>query len=311
MAFYKAGHMGGGKRVLQHFDGGGFVQPLNSFNSAVTMPIVDSAGSLVQGVSKAFTAQNDFNAANPGNDPRVSQQYGTVVQNQANQNALAAALQAQMNGQGPNPAQAQFQQNAAQIGKQQAGAIASAKGVSPALAAQLASQSGSSAMQDSAGKAATLAAQQQLGAEGELGGVYGNIGQEALGQQQVTQQGILGATNINANVAAQNTDAINKTTGGLLNGAGAALGLAHGGKVPRHPLMFLAGGSVPGKAEVEGDSLKNDKVPAMLSPGEVVVPRSLVHNPDRAADFIRAINEKGSRPKSYGDVLKSRKGAKK
>lgn len=35
------------------------------------------------------------------------------------------------------------------------------------------------------------------------------------------------------------------------------------------------GGKVEGKAEVMGDSPRNDKVPAMLSPGEIVVPRTV------------------------------------
>ena len=36
---------------------------------------------------------------------------------------------------------------------------------------------------------------------------------------------------------------------------------------------FKPGGKVGGKARKSGDSLKNDTVPAMLSPGEVVIPR--------------------------------------
>lgn len=38
---------------------------------------------------------------------------------------------------------------------------------------------------------------------------------------------------------------------------------------------FRSGGQVPGHAPVHGDSPRNDIVPAMLSPGEQVVPRSL------------------------------------
>jgi hypothetical protein len=57
--------------------------------------------------------------------------------------------------------------------------------------------------------------------------------------------------------------------------------------------MFAAHGSmVPGKAEVSGDSYKNDKVPAILSPGEVVIPRSVMQskNPaEGAAKFVQAI----------------------
>lgn len=39
---------------------------------------------------------------------------------------------------------------------------------------------------------------------------------------------------------------------------------------------FADGGMVPGAAAVSGDSLRNDTVPAMLSPGELVVPRSVM-----------------------------------
>lgn len=42
------------------------------------------------------------------------------------------------------------------------------------------------------------------------------------------------------------------------------------------PICMDDGGKVPGKAEVPGDSMLNDKVPAMLSPGEVVMPRTMV-----------------------------------
>ncbi len=42
------------------------------------------------------------------------------------------------------------------------------------------------------------------------------------------------------------------------------------------------GGHVPGKAKVSGDSLKNDTVPTMLSPGEMVIPRSVMNEEDPA-----------------------------
>jgi hypothetical protein len=50
------------------------------------------------------------------------------------------------------------------------------------------------------------------------------------------------------------------------------------------------GGSVDGQAKVSGDSTKNDTVPAMLSPGEIVIPRSHVGSPDKAAQFLNALN---------------------
>lgn len=52
------------------------------------------------------------------------------------------------------------------------------------------------------------------------------------------------------------------------------------------------GGGVPGQAKVNGDSLKNDTVPAMLSPGEVVIPRHVMQSkdpPKAAAEFVRQV----------------------
>jgi hypothetical protein len=54
----------------------------------------------------------------------------------------------------------------------------------------------------------------------------------------------------------------------------APAGYDHGGKIPGHPM-------------VPGDSPKNDFVHAMLSPGEVVLPRSVASNPSGAKDFVQ------------------------
>lgn len=60
-------------------------------------------------------------------------------------------------------------------------------------------------------------------------------------------------------------------------------------------------GSVPGTAPHAGDDYKNDKVPAMLSPGEVVVPRSVIADgPQAAAHFVtKASNDKNYNAETY------------
>jgi hypothetical protein len=45
-------------------------------------------------------------------------------------------------------------------------------------------------------------------------------------------------------------------------------------------LGLAEGGIVPGSARAPGDNAKNDVVPALLSPGEAVIPRSLMANPE-------------------------------
>lgn len=72
-------------------------------------------------------------------------------------------------------------------------------------------------------------------------------------------------------------------------------------KMPKDKNMKSEGGHVPGKATVKGDSLKNDTVPAMLSPGEVVIPRSVMSSQDPAsgaAKFVEAVLAKHSMKKS-------------
>jgi hypothetical protein len=116
--------------------------------------------------------------------------------------------------------------------------------------------------------------------------------------------------------------------GGGGGGLGAlALLAANGGEIPDHlhhmanlyhpdfggKLMELKakGGSVPGKAEVPGNSYKNDTVPAMLSPGEIVLPRTVTQSQDpvkAAADFVaEKLKEKqgsGNHTSDFHDALK-------
>lgn len=93
--------------------------------------------------------------------------------------------------------------------------------------------------------------------------------------------------------------------GGALSGIMSLIALAHGGPVPTD---FVTGGPVGGKARVQGDSPTNDTVPAMVSPGEVVLPRSVVQGPDmekKVLEFLRHLKK----PKGgYGSVVESRKG---
>ncbi len=63
---------------------------------------------------------------------------------------------------------------------------------------------------------------------------------------------------------------------------------------------FRGGGSVKAgsekeKATVKGDSYANDKIKAVLSEGEVVLPRSVMNSKDpvrSSADFVRKVMAK-------------------
>lgn len=76
---------------------------------------------------------------------------------------------------------------------------------------------------------------------------------------------------------------------------------AHGGEID-----FRDGGPVPGRARVAGDDPRNDTVPARVSPGEIVLPRSVAQAedaPDQAAAFVDAIRKKKAPETGYGKVL--------
>ncbi|HUV46047.1 MAG TPA: hypothetical protein VMW45_03155 [Dehalococcoidia bacterium] len=68
---------------------------------------------------------------------------------------------------------------------------------------------------------------------------------------------------------------------------------------------FAQGGVVPGTAPTKGDSLLNDKILAMLSPGEFVVPRSIAMMPGMS-DFLAQLIKTGGLPQlGLGGVVKS------
>jgi hypothetical protein len=101
-------------------------------------------------------------------------------------------------------------------------------------------------------------------------------------------------------------------SGGGGGGAGiaslAAL-LSKGGQIP-FSNKLLKGGTVPGKAEVQGNSPKNDTQPTLLSPGEEVLPRSVTmakDAPERAAEFVRHLQKNKEKKGGYEKVTSSRK----
>lgn len=94
-------------------------------------------------------------------------------------------------------------------------------------------------------------------------------------------------------------------------GAGFSLGKGIGNSVNSAFKMLAAksGGKVPGKANVSGDSKENDVVPTLLSPGEIVVPRSKAKDPEMAKEFIEALKKSKEKKEGggagYSKVLKA------
>lgn len=275
-------------------------------------------GNSVQTPSNTAQAQQNFNDTQGA----LGQQQAFVqalmgVNGLGNQQNVYNQLQGVANGTGPNPAQAMLNNATGQNIAQQASLMGSQRGVNqnPGLLARQAAMQGANLQQQAVGQGAGLQAQQSLNALGALGDISG--------QQIAEQQGGLGALNQAAqgergqtlnSIAGQNSAATgiaNGSGGNVLSGVGGAIGtgvgkvlgglFAEGGQVGANTpgsmqsfagqhLMGMAHGSkVPGKPEVKGDSYKNDKVPAMLSPGEIVVPRSHAADPKKAAAFAAAV----------------------
>lgn len=294
------------------------------FNGTGTTPGVFGGGTFQADPAKfnlpGFQQQNQQAGANSqmalsGQAPTIDQGQSNAVNGQQSQ--LAGMLMNQAQGNGPNPIQQQLQQNT-QANVANAYAMAAShpnNGGNARNAAEQAAQ----ANQMAAGQGAQLMAQQQLNAQGQLGGLLGQqrsqdlgvAGQQAqlqqnqfqLGNQaalgwsgqqlqgdQAQQQGQIAQQQLQSgnynHSADDNQKATGAVVGGILGagstGLGAAMGKAHGGLIPGH-------------AAVTGNSPRNDTVPSLLSPGEIVLPRSVTQSADapaKAKAFLEAIKKK-------------------
>lgn len=228
----------------------------------------------------------------------------------ARQEALYSQFLAMSQGQGPSLAQGQLQQ-ATDQNIRQAMALGQAQqgqGLGYASALRNIADQGAAARQQMAGQSALIRNQEQMQALGAMGGLGGQMMGGALQQQGMGAQTALGYDQMRAQIEAQNQAAKRQFAGSILNAGGGLLsmamgkppGMAYGGMVPG----YACGGEAPGKMARGGpvDSEKNDTVPAMLSPGEIVIPRSVTLAPDapeRAAAFVAAIMEhRKSMPRS-------------
>jgi hypothetical protein len=165
----------------------------------------------------------------------------------------------------------------------------SAAGVDPMAQRRNIGNATAGVEQRAAGQAETLRAQTKQQAQEQLAGIYSAQG--SLDAQQAAEQAAARQGRREANQ--EITDTANRVNNNIYSGYAQAIGtiagLAGGGQK-----KLSNGGPVPGKALVFGDDSANDTVPAMLSPGEIVLPRSVTHaeNPEAAAAaFVQAVKE--------------------
>lgn len=274
---------------------------------------VDPIGSRIQ------LDQTDYNAS--------LQQAINRSQNfqDADYNKLISALQSQASGSGPSVAQEMLGRSLDKNIGAAASMASSQRGTNPALAARMAMNAQQQAMTDTSGQMAALRAQEMLSAQNQLGGVLGQRGalqnqnlstlgnlsnqynqlqlQNALGAQGMTMQN----QQFNTEMARENERNRQKQIGTLydnmMKAGSMALGGGGGGGgfggIPTGPGGKMSGAAMAEGGLVPGDHPSNDIVPAMLSPGEIVLPRSVTQAPDaakRAMAFVEAIkNSKGKK----------------
>jgi hypothetical protein len=255
---------------------------------------------------------------------------------------LADLVGARARGEGVSVAELMLRQQTDQLQNQQAGLVASQRGMNPALQRRLITQQAANAQQQMNAQGALLRAQEQQAAQALLGqqlggmrsqdqsmygtgaragleqtGMLGNLAQgdrdarfreEALRQQQAAyaSQRYGDVFRQAGEIAKPIASAVTGNPAFMMGGSSpmapgapntAAIPTGDYGPVgysPAYPINRAMGGMVPGYA-TGGDNPKNDVVPAWLSPGEAVIPRSIMQRPDApsaAAEFVAMLQER-------------------
>lgn len=250
------------------------------------------------GIANTLGVQNNFQASMPYQQNVLQQDVNQQAQIYGGQQSLAQALMAQMNGQGPNPAQTQFMQNQQSNIANAQGMIASQRGLNPALAARMGANAAAQANQQASMGSAIMQQQQQLAATSNLGNLYGQMQQGNIGYQNQYNNAFANAQGLNQKTQEGNTGRNAQLIGGLMNSGGGIAAAAAGA---------ATGGMIMGQANVPGDSKQNDTVDAKLSPGEIVIPRSKAHDPEKAKEFIDHLLKAKEKKGGYGEVVAARR----
>lgn len=245
----------------------------------------------------------------------LSQQLGAMGQGQGPSAATAmlqqqagdiAAQQAALMG-----SQRGASQNVGLVGRQSAQAGMQAQQRAGSQAAILRQQEQLSALEQLRQLSGQQVEQQRLGTA-QAGQAALQAQQQALAAQQAQEAQ-------RTAMAQQQEQTRGGIIGGLLGGLGAVAGSgvlggspvkkAEGGMIAQddqrppeekemdivslllqgQPSPMAEGALVPGHAKVDGDSYENDTVHALLSPGEIVVPRSAAKDPEKAAAFAKSV----------------------
>jgi hypothetical protein len=301
------------------------------------------APGLLQAALAQQNAGQDIQGANQSALTAQSNNYQTALQALANEGSLGQGLQGQQNTQANTVAAAQNAMQQFNAANQQSAAAANAGYQQQANATNTAAQNAvqqantglknqqtlynaqvpETVYNNQLGKATGVAqqnqnlasnytgqGQQNAGAVGGLlgtagtviGGIYGGPMGAAVGSQLGSEIG-----GSNGPPASANSQQY------APQGPGQSLNVAHGGEIPclcGGGMCMVHGGKVPGKAPMPGDHTANDVVPARLSPGEAVIPRSVVQqNPQQVHQLLAQSQQQpeGHNPQDVAALLQAMK----
>jgi hypothetical protein len=250
----------------------------------------------------------------------------------AEQSDLARALKAQAEGKTPSLAQQQYARALEASQAAAASQLASARGMSPAAAQRLLLTQQAAARTAAAGQSAQLRLQEQAQAQGMLGnllgqqrqqgllggqlaaGLYGTAAQQGMDQARLDQAARMGALGVEQ----QEQDRQQRMGGSFLQAGVAATSPffsemakrsqpAQPTTQPAQSAVKSKGGEIKGRSKFNGNTRSNDTVPALLSPGEIVLPRSVAQSedaPEKSKKFVEAIRaKKKPTPRDYIQAL--------
>jgi len=249
----------------------------------------DAARQIAEYNSQLQTAANQYNTQTANQAQAANLQNAQDI---ANQNVTNANMRTQYNTQLPETV---FNNQ-----MQKANAVAGAYGNAANLAQKQASQN--------AGFTGGL-----IGTAAQLGSAY--LGSKAGGAGTAAPPVNNYGSDVSSNAYKSNLSNFNPyNQEGYAHGGEVEGCYAKGGEVHDHRLCMKAGGLVPdGDAPMAGDDEANDTVPAMLSPHEIVLPRSVAQAPDapkKAAEFVQVTKGQGTLPgltptvNSFSEALK-------
>lgn len=162
---------------------------------------------------------------------------------------------------------------------------------------ELAKAGGMAGVNTAQATAAQQAAANQAALQGKLLGAAGTMAGAAVG-------GPAGAA-VGSQIGGSNGPPSSANTAQYRPGGQRVPGMAKGGvtcyavggMAHDHGICMKMGGHVGGEAEVLGDSEQNDTVPALLSPGELVIPRSVPKDGRHMEEFARKAPVAGTNKK--------------